>query len=158
MLLSRRVDLPPCIDSTSLVKYVSIFYKVDQLHQSQRKEGKRKNWRSWEAYHWKSRCFPSEDSAAFFIKPNYQMENTPLWFQIQVLSNNSSFCLISFMAVSSAAELISSGQRTCFWVIFTRLIFTFGLLLKKRFILENQNQFILLLNVSEVSLSHTTKI
>ena len=40
-MLWRRVDLPPCTGSTSLLKYVSIFYAVDQLHQPQRKEGRR---------------------------------------------------------------------------------------------------------------------
>ena len=40
----------------------------------------------------------------------------------------------------------------------TRLTSTFWLLPKKRFILKNQKLLILLLNVLEVSLSHTMKI
>ena len=133
-MLSRRVDLPLCIGSTSLLKYVRIFYKVDQLHQPLRRKMKRTDV-GIEVV----RCRVTENCVASLRKivPHSSSSLTTVWKLLRYVLKFKFYRITSVQPLkdthkqmmSSQEGLISSDKRTV--LISTRLTYTFGLLPKK---------------------------
>ena len=110
-MLSIRVDLPPSIDLTCLLKLISTFYEVDQLHIPKRREGRRR-----ELLHELKmlRTLSLKITLNLFGKLHHilHMENTSLWSGIQVTQNIFSITSQSYSYAATTTVLWMAAFST----------------------------------------------